>query len=653
MSKLMRVAFLRALVFALATARVAHCDLENDTPSTAARAIAGGQQPPFPTRTDQAFHRWFKANNGEWTGAGVWSFVEAGATETRAGRDGGGDENDANDANHANHGNRPNPTNTRGVFAKASALANGATLATVDLEACLCVPSAQAGFVLNKVATEVDTEWALALLLVREAVLKGTSSRFAPFLETFSFFDTGFEKQTGFGNTSAHDDALAGTFALVYIEQQNKKDLETWRVLQSTVLRKFPTLFPKETFTKFHVKNALATVRKRGVRFPLFVTNDDDEKGVGRSFVAVAALVPVAHALAHDPAGVMPCVTVRYGETLPDQTVSKNTKLAINVASGEAGTELRCHRGAAVAVEGGEYFGKNKNAVGDDSGSHDSRSEKTQQHIAVTTSHVTDAESMWRFGGVGVGTNVGNAVTLSLPELIWDFRSGEKSENNADAASEARFFLRKRCGPPSKLVMTHSGPSDALRCAVRVTVASDTEVIWLKAKLVGTLKGNGKNGNGNEGNKNEIDHESSAGAMLRKKVSDTSEALALASLVETTAAILDGYLTSDVEDEALLRGGIGDDDDDDEDEEDGDEDEKKTSITLSVLEAVRCRLREKRLLIDALTSIQRVVQTSSGSNRFDLVPGGETAGKTAEQDPRAFAPEGGFKTAKKHFKGEF
>jgi hypothetical protein len=195
-------------------------------------------------------------------------------------------------------------------------------------------------------------------------------------------------------------------------------------------------------------------------------------------------------------------------------------------------------------------------------------------------------------------------------------------------------------------VMTHSGPSDALRCAVRVTVASDTEVIWLKAKLVGTLKGNGKNGNGNEGNKNEIDHESSAGAMLRKKVSDTSEALALASLVETTAAILDGYLTSDVEDEALLRGGIGD-------EEDGDEDEKKTSITLSVLEAVRCRLREKRLLIDALTSIQRVVQTSSGSNRFDLVPGGETAGKTAEQDPRAFAPEGGFKTAKKHFKGEF
>jgi len=99
-------------------------------------------------------------------------------------------------------------------------------------------------------------------------------------------------------------------------------------------------------------------------------------------------------------------------------------------------------------------------------------------------------------------------------------------------------------------------------------------------------------------------------------------------------------------DEALLRGGIGD-------EEDGDEDEKKTSITLSVLEAVRCRLREKRLLIDALTSIQRVVQTSSGSNRFDLVPGGETAGKTAEQDPRAFAPEGGFKTAKKHFKGEF
>ena len=118
--------------------------------------------------------------------------------------------------------------------------------------------------------------------------------------------------------------------------------------------------------------------------------------------------------------------------------------------------------------------------------------------------------------------------------------------------------------------------------------------------------------------------------MLRNApVSDAAEARALAALLETTAAILDGYPTSDARDEALLRRAraraarrlfqrlktrrarrAS------RTEEDG------QILADDVAEAVRCRLREKRLLIDALNTLQRAASlTLTGGVRLDVVAG--------------------------------
>ena len=86
-------------------------------------------------------------------------------------------------------------------------------------------------------------------------------------------------------------------------------------------------------------------------------------------------------------------------------------------------------------------------------------------------------------------------------------------------------------------------------------------------------------------------------------------------------------------------------------------------INKNIIEAVRCRLREKRLLLDALNSMQRRVSTKVPKDlQFDLVPGGETGmgkqsgnSKTAKEtanDDGSVSPPHGFKTGKKKYKGE-
>jgi hypothetical protein len=91
-------------------------------------------------------------------------------------------------------------------------------------------------------------------------------------------------------------------------------------------------------------------------------------------------------------------------------------------------------------------------------------------------------------------------------------------------------------------------------------------------------------------------------------VSDAAEARALRALHATAAAILDGYPTSDAEDEEALRANLRVNAEEEEEEENvegfGGERGDAESAAFA-REAVRCRLREKTLMVNALNAVRR------------------------------------------------
>ena len=176
---------------------------------------------------------------------------------------------------------------------------------------------------------------------------------------------------------------------------------------------------------------------------------------------------------------------------------------------------------------------------------------------------------------------------------------------------------------------------------MRVATADDVEVTALARRLA-------------------EEDASAAAATLRAPVSDAAEARALAALLETTAAILDGYPTSDARDEALLREGEralsheSDEDEDEEAEEDEEDEDAPASTRLAddVAEAVRCRLREKRLLLDALNSLRREASvTLPATVRLDVVAGDGASARVAAADA-AKSPPGGFEVKKAAYEKE-
>jgi hypothetical protein len=257
---------------------------------------------------------------------------------------------------------------------------------------------------------------------------------------------------------------------------------------------------------------------------------------------------------------------------------------------------------------------------------------------------LTDAESLFRFGSVGVGRNARDAVVLTLLEKK-DFTREDGDED------DSRASLLKRCGPESSRVLTRDGPSAELWCAVRVATADDDEA----AALVLKLKEKDASSDEASGRGDKDAFHSAAVSMLRRPVSANAEARALAALLETVAAILDGYPTSDARDEALLRRapGSSSEEDDEEEDEDDEEDEEDVSLPLAddVAEAVRCRLREKRLLLDALNGLQRAASTTLPADvRLDVVAGdGASLGVAADA---ATSPPGGFEVKKAAYEKE-
>ncbi len=659
-----RAALALALVSALASLGVARGDRSaskvgaggsRSDEATRASPSPGPHQdaplPPFPTEADTAFAAWLASKGGAFTGAGVWSYVETG---------------------HATAGDPSIVTGrNRGVFAKDAPVENGDVLVEMRLDAALTVPSERAGSILNAVARQVDPEWALAMLLLRESNL-GPSGPYAPFLR----MALGVESDAATSPEGATDDvrataltndavaALNGTFAGAYHDALVRKDRVTFSRVRAMTTGTFPAAFPERLFGDFsRVAKALATVREKGARFPVAYRDS-------RTFETAAALVPIAHALPHDPRGAEPCVGV-VEEVSRDASDASRTslKLVVRVAAGAPGEELRCNRGAASAVLLSSSPGTHEDRSADRSVFWSDASIGTNLSdddgalfrfaSATATGALTDAEAAFRFGGVGVGRNARDAVALTLAEPSADdiaFAESDVSGETQKRAAASRASLLARCGPEKARALTRDGPSDELWCAVRVATADDSEAVSLFRRLEEKDAEKDAADAATRG-----DEPRAAAAMLRDApVSDAAEARALAALLETTAAILDGYPTSDARDEALLRRAARargeeafsktENEEGEEDEKDEeDEEEDGQNLADDVAEAVRCRLREKRLLIDALNTLQRAASlTLTGGVRLDVVAGD---GAAAESNA-AKSPPGGFEVRKAKYEKE-
>ena len=186
-----------------------------------------------------------------------------------------------------------------------------------------------------------------------------------------------------------------------------------------------------------------------------------------------------------------------------------------------------------------------------------------------------------------------------------------------------------------------NGPTRELMCALRVATATDAEISELAARYTGQKKKKKK--------------KDKPEAVFAKMVSEDSEAAALASLHETAAAILDSYPTSDAEDEAILRRGLRET----EDAEGAEGADTAVRATLAVVgetrEAVRCRLREKLLVIEALNALRVAAERRlKGNVPFELRTdfGDGAAGGTKRREGVEMSPPDGFEARKAHYKSD-
>jgi len=189
-----------------------------------------------------------------------------------------------------------------------------------------------------------------------------------------------------------------------------------------------------------------------------------------------------------------------------------------------------------------------------------------------------------------------------------------------------------------------NGPTRELMCALRVATATDAEISELAARYTGQKKKKKK--------------KDKPEAVFAKMVSEDSEAAALASLYETAAAILDSYPTSDAEDEAILRRGLREEEDV-EGAEGAEGADTAVRATLAVVgetrEAVRCRLREKLLVIEALNALRVAAERRlKGNVPFELRTdfGDGAAGGTKRREGVEMSPPDGFEARKAHYKSD-
>ena len=566
--------------------------------------------------TDVNLMRWISEKGGAFAGVGVYSFVAS------------SDDSDVADARFG----------SRAMYAKEVEVPNGAEVFRLPSSAVMIAPSEAAGSVcLNRLAS-LDPEWALAAMILRERSARHASPH-AAFIDAMYAHPPRSARVGKMPRGSDADAALRETRAGDVLAGWRDDYARGWLALDTLCVRKRPMEFSAEYFNPRAFEEALAMVHAASVRFPVDDLSRDDkgrqsqsqnsqnqkgQKGAKShdksktSWRLAAALVPIAHLMPHDPRGTAPCVTVH----------EDGATLVVKAAAGAPGTELACNRAPR------ETRAKSRETTDVETMSREK------------AGRMTDAEALARFGTVGPGLNRGDRIELSLPKdslLGADANGGDASSSGAAADHRRRMID----GCPAEYAFAADGPTRELTCAVRVATATDAEILELAARR------------GGAGDASGTDDDTSYGAVFAKMVSEDSEAAALASLYETAAAILDAYPTSDAEDEAILRRGLAGEDEGTEDEgavggAEGAEGAGRLAVAGETREAVRCRLREKLLVVDALNALRRVAETRlKGKVPFELrTDFGEMTGEGKRREGVEVSPPEGFEARKAHYKSD-
>ena len=581
-------------------------------PGASAEAAGG-----FPTTTDVNLMRWISEKGGAFAGVGVYSFVAS------------SEDSDVADSRYG----------SRAMYAKEVEVPNGAEVFRLPSSAVMIAPSEAAGSVcLNRLAS-LDPEWALAAMILRERSARHASPHAALIDAMYAHPPPG-ARVGKMPRGSDADAALRETRAGDLLAAWRDDYARGWLALDTLCVRKRPTEFSAEYFNPRAFEEALAMVHAASVRIPvddLYRADDEgrknraedgDKKAKGNAKTSrlAAALVPIAHLMPHDPRGTAPCVTVH----------EDGATLVVKAAAGAPGTELACNRAPRET---------NANSMD----VLETKTEKKTRYSTEKVGRMTDAEALARFGTVGPGRNRGDRLSLSLPMdslLGADANGGEASSEGAAAINHRRRMI-DGCGDPREYAFAADGPTRELTCAVRVATATDAEILELAARHGGA-----------DGGADSGADTSKYGSVFARMVSEDSEAAALASLYETAAAILDAYPTSDAEDEAILRRGLAG-----EDEgavggavggAEGAEGAGRLAVAGETREAVRCRLREKLLVVDALNALRRVAETRlKGKVPFELrTDFGEMTGEGKRREGVEVSPPEGFEARKAHYKSD-
>ena len=573
-------------------------------PGASAEAAGG-----FPTTTDVNLMRWISEKGGAFAGVGVYSFVAS------------SDDSDVADARYG----------SRAMYAKEAEVPNGAEVFRLPSSAVIIAPSEAAGSAcLNRLAS-LDPEWALAAMILRERSARHASPH-AAFIDAMYAHPPPGARVGKMPRGSDADAALRETRAGHLLAGWRDDYARGWLALDTLCVRRRPTEFSAEYFNPRSFEEALAMVHAASVRIPvddLYRADDEgrknraedgDKKAKGNAKTSrlAAALVPIAHLMPHDPRGTAPCVTVH----------EDGATLVVKAAAGAPGTELACNRAPRET---------NANSMD----VLETKTEKKTRYSTEKVGRMTDAEALARFGTVGPGRNRGDRLSLSLPTdslLGADANGGEASSEGAAAINHRRRMI-DGCGDPREYAFAADGPTRELTCAVRVATATDAEIHALAAEI---REGPGV----------------TSVTSVTRMVSEDSEAAALASLYETAAAILDAYPTSDAEDEAILRRGLGAEGA--EGAEDGGavegaEGAGRLAVTGETREAVRCRLREKLLVVDALNALRRAAETRlRGKVPFELRGdfGDMAGGDGKRREGVEVSPPEGFEARKAHYRSD-
>jgi len=583
-------------------------------PGASAEAAGG-----FPTTTDVNLMRWISEKGGAFAGVGVYSFVAS------------SEDSDVADSRYG----------SRAMYAKEAEVPNGAEVFRLPSSAVMIAPSEAAGpACLNRLAS-LDPEWALAAIILRERSASHASPH-AAFIDAMYAHPPSGARVGKMPRGSDADAALRETRAGDLLAAWRDDYARGWLALDTLCVRKRPTEFSAEYFNPRAFEEALAMVHAASVRIPvddLYRADDEGRentakdrakdrakkaKGNAKTSRLAAALVPIAHLMPHDPRGTAPCVTVH----------EDGATLVVKAAAGAPGTELACNRAPRET---------NANSMD----VLETKTEKKTKYSTEKVGRMTDAEALARFGTVGPGRNRGDRLSLSLPMdslLGTDANGGEASEREGAAADHRRRMI-DGCGDPREYAFAADGPTRELTCAVRVATATDAEIHALAAEI---REGRGVTG-------------VTSVTSVTRMVSEDSEAAALASLYETAAAILDAYPTSDAEDEAILRRGLGAEGAEGAEDgvavegAEGAEGAGRLAVTGETREAVRCRLREKLLVVDALNALRRAAETRlRGKVPFELRGdfGDMAGGDGKRREGAEVSPPEGFEVRKAHYKSD-